>query len=66
MPKYKIAIEETIVDNFEVEANSLKEAIETAIQNYKKGEFVLEPGNLVSKQLAVIEPSYDEPEWIKF
>jgi len=65
MNNFKIAIEEMISDTFEVEANSLDEAIEIAKEKYKNGEFVLESGNLVAKQMAVIEPN-KETEWIEF
>ena len=43
--KYTITIEETIAKDFEVEADSAKEAYETAEQKYKSGEFVLDPGD---------------------
>ncbi|MCL2550371.1 MAG: DpnD/PcfM family protein [Methanimicrococcus sp.] len=65
MKKFVIAIEEMIVGTFEVEADSSKEAIETAREKYRIGKFVLEPGDLVSKQMAVIE-SNEEPEWFEF
>ena len=65
MKKYKISIEETIVDTFEVEANTHEEAIEIAIKNYKTGEFVLAPGHLVAKQMAVEKPN-GETEWFDF
>ena len=51
MKKYKITIEEMISQTFDVEANSLEEALEIAERNYKTGKFVLAPGNLVCKQI---------------
>jgi len=63
--KFKISIEETLVDTFEVEANNAEEAIDIAIKKYKIGKFVLEPGHLVSKQMAVTDPN-KEPEWFDF
>ncbi len=44
--KYKVLIEETVSETFEVEAESEGEAVKLASDKYEKGEFVLEPGNL--------------------
>ena len=41
MNTYKVAIEETVVQNFDVIATSEKEVIKVAIRKYKNGEFVL-------------------------
>jgi len=63
-----INIEETVVDSFTVEANNIDEAIETAVNNYNNGIFVLEPGNLVAKQLTVVNSFEKEicSEWLEF
>lgn len=46
MKKYIITIEETIVQDFEIEAESPEEAFEIAEKKYDAGEFVLEPGEV--------------------
>ena len=48
---YKVTIEETVCDEFEIEADSEKEAFEIASKQYNEGKIVLEPGNLVSKYI---------------
>jgi hypothetical protein len=48
MSEYNVIIEETVTQTFSVEAESEQEALEKTIQNYKSGEFVLEPGELQS------------------
>ncbi len=45
---YKVNIEEVVSQQFDIVANSEKEALEIARQMYKEGELVLEPGNLIS------------------
>ncbi len=51
MKKYTITIEETISEDFEVIAESSEQAQAIAIEKYESGEFVLEPGNLIHKQI---------------
>ena len=66
MKKYTIAIEETVVDQFEIEANDFIEAIDIAKEKYRKGELVVSPGEVQFRQIAVISPSYDCTEWSEF
>ncbi len=64
MKKFIIAIEETVVQEFEVMADNSIEALEIAEQKYRKGEFVLEPGEVQFRQMASVG---DEPtEWMEF
>ena len=64
MKKFIIAIEETVVQEFEVMAEDSIEALEIAEQKYRKGEFVLEPGEVQFRQMASVG---DEPtEWREF
>ncbi len=64
MKKFIIAIEETVVQEFEVMAEDSIEALEIAEQKYRKGEFVLEPGEVQFRQMASVG---DEPtEWMEF
>lgn len=66
MTKFKISIEETVVDTFEVEADTTEEAIEIAISNYENAIFVLEPGEVITKQMAIVGPEEEETEWFEF
>lgn len=64
MKKFIIAIEETVVQEFEVMAEDSIEALEIAEEKYHKGEFVLEPGEVQFRQMASVG---DEPtEWMEF
>ena len=53
MKKYQIVIEETIVDDFTVEADSPDEARSIAERKYKSGEFVIEDGEVQTRRIAV-------------
>ena len=53
MSKYQIIIEETVVDDFTVEANSPDEARTIAERKYKLGEFVIEAGEVQNRRIAV-------------
>ena len=64
--KYKVLIEESVVDEFEVEASSDEEAMDIAIKNYKQGVFVLEPGEITHKQISFIDENDQSTEWIEF
>lgn len=64
MKTYKIGIEEIVSGEFEVEAEDSEQALEIAKEKYRSGEFVLEPGELQSKNMAVLEP--ESTEWKEF
>lgn len=64
--KYIVTIEETVSQNFEVEAENAEQAIELAENKYKNGEFVLEPGDVCFKQMAIMNPDDEATEWIEF
>ena len=66
MAEYKVVIEETVSGNFIVDAESAEAAREIAEGKYKSSEFVLEPGNLISKRMAILSPNIDEIEWREF
>ena len=64
MKKFTIAIEETVVQEFEVWAEDCFEALDIAEEKYNNGEFVLEPSEPQFRQMASVG---DEPtEWIEF
>ena len=64
MKTYKIGIEEIVSAVFEVEAEDSEQALEIAKAKYRSGEFVLEAGELQSKNIAVLEP--ESTEWKEF
>ena len=66
MKTYIVAIEETVVEEFEVKANDFSEALDIASKKYKEGEFVLSPGELQFKQMAIVSPSDELTEWSEF
>ena len=53
MSEYQIIIEETIVDDFTIEASSPQEAQSIAEQMYHDGRIVLENGEVQQKRIAV-------------
>lgn len=64
--KYIVTIEETVSQNFEVEAENAEQAMELAEEKYQSGEFVLEPGEVCFKQMAIMKPDSEATEWIEF
>ena len=66
MGEFTLAIEETIVKEFKVMADSVEAAIGFAEEKYKTGEFVLEPGEVQLKQMAVIAPYEETTQWREF
>ena len=63
--KITVTIEEHISQPFEVEANTLEEAMEIAEDKYHSGEFVLENPNVTAK-LMMAENDYELTEWEEF
>lgn len=49
MKKFKVTITEEVCETFDVEAETIEEAIEIAQDKYYNGEFVLEPGLLTAR-----------------
>ena len=66
MTKYTIAIEETVVEEFEIEANDFGEALNIVAKKYRKGEIVLCPGEVQFKQMTVVKPKCESTEWSEF
>ena len=65
--KYDVTIEEYISETFAVEAESEEEAMEIAKEKYKNGEFILEPGNVTQRQIAVYDPQTETTtDWTEF
>ena len=64
MKKFTIAIEETVVQEFEVWAEDCFEALGIAEEKYNKGEFVLAPREVQFRQMASVED--ESTEWMEF
>lgn len=64
MKTYRVIIEETVSDEFEIEADSENDAIDRAISEYKEGNFVVGP-NVTFRQISIVEDD-DFKEWITF
>jgi hypothetical protein len=65
--KFFITIEETVSETFEIEENSMDEALEVAKHKYYKGELVLEPGCVTNRMIHGIEENSEEgTEWMEF
>ena len=63
---FKIAIEEILVEEFEIEADDAGLAIEIAEEKYRKGEIVLAPGECQFRQTAITSPDCEVSEWMEF
>ena len=67
MKTFNITIEETVSQTFEIEADSLEEAMEIAEQKYDDCEIVLEPRELVNKQMKGYDAeAEEETSWVEF
>lgn len=66
MKKYVIAIEETVSQNFMIEAENAEQAMKMAEEKYRNNGFVLEPGEVCFKQMAVLNPDKEMTEWTEF
>jgi len=64
--KYRLVIEETISEEFEIEATSEEDAISKAIQEYEKGNFVVGSDNVEGRQISVIGKDGEHTDWITF
>ncbi len=64
---YKVTIEETVSDEFEIEADSEEEDFEKASKEYDEGKIVLEPGKLISKQISITDEKGNPLiDWVEF
>lgn len=64
--KFRIAIEETLVQEFDIEAEDAGEAMELAEAKYKSGELVLTSAEVHHKQMAIVAPDNEATEWSEF
>ena len=66
MRKYHVVIEETISEEFEIEANSEEDAVSNAIQEYKAGNFIVGPDNVECRQISLVDEDGELTNWITF
>ena len=64
--KITVTIEEHISQAFEVEADTLEEAMQIAEQKYYDGEFVVDAFNAPTAKLMMAENNYEATEWSEF
>ena len=64
--KYRVVIEETISEEFEIEAISEDDAISKAIQEYEEGNFVVYSDNVECRQISIIGKDGEIKDWIMF
>lgn len=63
--KIKVRIEEHTCQTFDVEADTIEEAIQIAEQKYYDGEFVLDNANVTAK-LMMADDGNKQTEWEEF
>lgn len=64
---FQITIEEIISECFDVYAQNIEEAIQTAKDKYNNCEFILSPGNITDRKIFAVDPNIDlEKGWIEF
>lgn len=61
--KFKIAIEETVVQEFEVEADTAEDALDIAREKYRNKEFVVEDGECQDTVIAVFQRCKQITDW---
>lgn len=67
MKKINVVIEEHISQKFQVEAETLEEAMKIAEQKYHNGEFVVEPSTPTAKLMSAYTDDWSDcSEWKEF
>ena len=65
--KYKITIEETVSETFEIDADSMENALKKAETGYNQGKYVLAPGNVTFKQMSgMCEETNEVSDYMEF
>ncbi|MBO5065414.1 MAG: hypothetical protein J6D06_04790 [Clostridia bacterium] len=64
--KFIVTIEETVSQDFEIEAENREEVFEIMRKKYRNCECVLEPGNLIGTKMLISKVFEDNSEWIEF
>ena len=66
MRKIKVTIEEHISQTFEIEADTVEEAMQIAEDKYYNREFVLENSCVTAKLMSAADGNGDCTEWMEF
>lgn len=66
MRKYRVVIEKTVSEEFEIEANSEEDAVSGAIQEYEAGNFVVGSDNVECRRISVVDKDGEFTDWIIF
>lgn len=66
MRKIKVTIEEHINQTFEIEADTIEEAMQTAENKYRSGEYTLENSCVTAKLMSADDGNGDCTEWVEF
>lgn len=66
MRKYRVVIEETVSETFEVEAASPEDAVSAAIREYNAGNFVVGSDNVEQRQISVVDDDGELTDWVEF
>lgn len=64
--KFSVAIEETLVQEFEIFADTAEKAMEIAKEKYKECILILSSGEVQFKQIAIVRPEKEATEWCEF
>lgn len=64
--KIKVIIEEHIGQEFEIEADTVEEAMQIAEQKYYDGEFVVDAFNAPTAKLMMADDGQYQTEWEEF
>ena len=62
--KFIVAIEETVSQDFVIDAENTEEALEIIREKYKTCECVLEPGNLIGTKILIRNEFEEDSDWI--
>lgn len=64
--EFVVTIEETVAQDFKIEADSFEEAMKKAEEKYKSGEIVVDSGEVHHKQMAASYNGEFMTEWTEF
>ena len=62
--KFIVTIEETVSQDFEIEAENREDAFQKMREKYKKQECVLEPGSFLEAKMLIRKNFEEFSEWI--